>query len=229
MPPKKKAQFTRSPGQAVVEQHSTATASTISALGGTDSDMLRTPCKPDDLEHHPVRPSKVEDRTTCSFQAGKDDFVTVIVTPKLTFQLSRRPEWQTVDDISQDDLRRGFLNRFPPALWMSADKFSFRPTLPPTSKITQDTQALVFKLVSEEVSDERIMLYILRELEKNYEEILHRTLSERQSGSSHEQLLFQEQAEETRQEHEKQLKELRKENKGLRDQLQSIQKRLFFS
>ncbi|CAE8627751.1 unnamed protein product, partial [Polarella glacialis] len=65
------------------------------------------------------------------------DFMTVIVTPKLSFQLSKRPEWRTVDDISQDDLRRGFLSRFPPALWMSSEKFSFRPALPPTSQLTE--------------------------------------------------------------------------------------------
>jgi len=34
------------------------------------------------------------------------DYVNVIVTPKLTFQLLRRPEWKTVQDISQDELRR---------------------------------------------------------------------------------------------------------------------------
>eukprot|EP00931_Biecheleriopsis_adriatica_P106929 TRINITY_DN81292_c0_g1_i1.p1 TRINITY_DN81292_c0_g1~~TRINITY_DN81292_c0_g1_i1.p1 ORF type:complete len:349 (+),score=112.89 TRINITY_DN81292_c0_g1_i1:37-1047(+) len=159
--------------------------------------------------------------------AGQDEFLTVIVTPKLSFQLSKRPEWRTVEDISQDDLRRGFLSRFPPALWMSSEKFSFRPALPPTSQITEDTRSLVFKLVSDTVPDERVMLGILRELEKSYEAIIRRAVSETRSEALHEQLSLQEQAEEARREQEKQVKELRKENKGLRDQLQSIQKRLF--
>lgn len=157
----------------------------------------------------------------------QDDFVTVIVTPKLSFQLSKRPEWKTVSDISQEELRKGFLSRFPPALWMSSEKFSFKPALPPLSQITDETRSLVFKIISEDVCDERVMLGILRELEKSYEAIIRRAVNETRSEALHEQLSLQEQAEERRQEQEKQVKELRKENKGLRDQLQSIQKRLF--
>jgi len=155
------------------------------------------------------------------------DYVNVIVTPKLTFQLLRRPEWKTVQDISQDELRRGFLGRFPPAMWMSSEKFSFRPTLPPTAQITEDTHSLVFKLVSDEVPDERVMLGILRELEKSYEARMRQALIETRSEAMQEQLMHQEQAEEARREQEKQVKDLKKDNKSLRDQLQSIQKRLF--
>jgi len=157
----------------------------------------------------------------------QDEFMTVIVTPKLSFQLCKRPEWKTVEDISQDDLRRGFLSRFPPALWMSSEKFAFKPALPPSSQITEDTRSLVFKLVSEEVSDERVMLGILRELEKSYEAIIRRAVTETRSEALNEQLSLQEQAEAARREQEKQVKDLRKDNKGLRDQLQSMQKRLF--
>lgn len=158
---------------------------------------------------------------------GQDDYLTVIVTPKLTFQLLRRPEWATVEDISQDELRRGFLSRFPPALWMSSEKFSFRPALPPMARITEETTSLVFKIVSDEVSDERVLLGILRELEKSYEAIIRRAVNETRSEALQEQVLLQEQAEDARKELDKQLAELRKDNKSLRDQIQSIQKRLF--
>jgi len=97
---------------------------------------------------------------------SEEDYVTVVVTPKLTFQLLRRPEWETVQDISQSELRRGFLSRFPPALWLSSEKFSFRASLPPTHKLTDDTKMLFFRLVSTEAPDERVLLGILRELEK---------------------------------------------------------------
>lgn len=157
---------------------------------------------------------------------GQDDFVTVIVTPKLTFQLFRRPEWKTVQDISQDELRRGFLSRFPPALWMSSEKFSFKPALP-AAQITEDTTSLVFKIVSDEVSDERVLLGILRELEKSYEAIIRRAVNETRSEAIREQVVLQEQAEDARKELDKQVKELKKDNRSLRDQLQSIQKRLF--
>lgn len=151
----------------------------------------------------------------------------MVVTPKLTFQLNRRLEWQTIQDITQEELRNAFLSRFPPALCMSFEKFSFKPTLPSTSAITKDTQSLVYKLVSDEVADERILLSILRELEKGYEGIIRRAVAETRSEALQEQLGAQEQAEEARKELEKQTKELRKDNKSLRDQLQSIQKRLF--
>eukprot|EP00927_Polykrikos_kofoidii_P081515 TRINITY_DN7898_c0_g1_i3.p1 TRINITY_DN7898_c0_g1~~TRINITY_DN7898_c0_g1_i3.p1 ORF type:complete len:416 (+),score=95.79 TRINITY_DN7898_c0_g1_i3:60-1307(+) len=156
-----------------------------------------------------------------------DDYVTVVVTPKLSFQVVKRPEWRTVDDISQEDLKRGFLSRFPPALWMSSHKFSFKPALAPTSLITEETKCLVFKLVSDEVADERIMLTILRELEKSYEGIIRRAVNETRSEALQEQVLLQEQAEGARREQEKKLGELKKENKSIRDQMQSMQKRLF--
>eukprot|EP00933_Yihiella_yeosuensis_P039208 TRINITY_DN33157_c0_g2_i1.p1 TRINITY_DN33157_c0_g2~~TRINITY_DN33157_c0_g2_i1.p1 ORF type:complete len:385 (+),score=85.39 TRINITY_DN33157_c0_g2_i1:36-1190(+) len=157
----------------------------------------------------------------------QDDFMTVIVTPKLSFQICKKSQWKFVEDIPQDELRRGFLSRFPPALWMSSEKFSFRPALPPSSQITEETTSLVFKIVSDEVADERILLSILRELEKSYEAIIRRAVNETRSESLQEQLSLQAEADELRREQEKQVKELRKENKGMRDQLQSIQKRLF--
>jgi hypothetical protein len=158
---------------------------------------------------------------------SQEDYVTVVVTPKLTFQLLKRPEWQTVEDITQSDLRRGFLSRFPPALWLSSEKFSFKPALPLTSKLTQDTKTLFFKIVSDEVADERVMLGILRELEKSYEAIIKRAVTETRSEALQEQFTLQEQAEEVRREQAKHIKELRKQTNGLKEQMQSIQKRLF--
>merc|ERR1719271_848400 len=158
---------------------------------------------------------------------SQEDYVTVVVTPKLTFQLLKRPEWQTVQDITQSELRRGFLSRFPPALWLSSEKFSFRPALPPTQRLTEETKTLFFKLVSDEVPDERVMLGILRELERSYEAIIRRAVTETRSEALQEQFTLQEQAEEVRREQAKHIKELRKEVKSLREQMQSIQKRLF--
>jgi hypothetical protein len=158
---------------------------------------------------------------------SQEDYVTVVVTPKLTFQLLKRPEWQTVEDITQSELRRGFLSRFPPALWLSSEKFSFRPALPPTHRLTEDTKTLFFKSVSDEVADEKVMLGILRELEKSYEAIIRRAVTETRSEALQEQFLLQEQAEEVRREQAKHIKELKKEIKSLREQMQSIQKRLF--
>lgn len=158
---------------------------------------------------------------------SQEDFFTVVVTPKLTFQLLKRPEWETVQDITQSELRRGFLSRFPPALWLSSEKFSFRPALPPTHRLTEETTTLFFKIVSEEVPDEKVMLGILRELERSYEAIIRRAVTETRSEALQEQFVLQEQADEVRREQSKQIKELRKEVKSYREQMQSIQKRLF--
>merc|ERR1719350_1574633 len=110
---------------------------------------------------------------------------------------------------------------------MSFEKLSFRPTLPPNSAITKETHSLVYKLVSDEVADERILLSILRELEKSYEGIIRRAVNETRSEALQEHFMQQEQVEEARREQEKIVKDLRKDNKSLRDQLQSVQKRLF--
>eukprot|EP00930_Biecheleria_cincta_P050275 TRINITY_DN35448_c0_g1_i1.p1 TRINITY_DN35448_c0_g1~~TRINITY_DN35448_c0_g1_i1.p1 ORF type:complete len:396 (-),score=94.19 TRINITY_DN35448_c0_g1_i1:12-1199(-) len=222
MPPSGSRKKATTPSQAVtelpskVEQPDSAPAQSSSSTAKSSRPTL-------DFAETDTSSSHV----SCSATFSQDDFVTVIVTPKLSFQLSKRPEWKTVSDISQEELRKGFLSRFPPALWMSSEKFSFKPALPPLSQITEETRSLVFKIVSEDVSDERVMLGILRELEKSYEAIIRRAVNETRSEALHEQLSLQEQAEEARREQEKQVKELRKENKGLRDQLQSIQKRLF--
>merc|ERR1719350_2632504 len=101
---------------------------------------------------------------------------------------------------------------------MSFEKLSFRPALPPNSAITKETHSLVYKLVSDEVADERILLSILRELEKSYEGIIRRAVDETRSEALQEHFLQQEQAEEARKELEKQAKDLRKDNKNLRDQ-----------
>lgn len=161
------------------------------------------------------------------FSAHQGDYITVVVTPKMTFELCRCPEWQTVQDISQEELHRGFLSRFPPAMWMSSEKFSFKPALAPSAAITEDTRQLVYRLVSDDVPDERVMLSILRELEKSYEGIIRRAVTETRSEALQENCAQQEQAEEMRRELEKQTTELRRDNKSLRDQLQSIPKRLF--
>ena len=42
-----------------------------------------------------------------------EGFLNVLVTPKISFSLPRRPHWQTPEDIGQDDLREAFLSRFP--------------------------------------------------------------------------------------------------------------------
>jgi len=115
----------------------------------------------------------------------------------------------------------------PPALWLSSEKFSFRPALPPTQRLTEETKTLFFKIFSDEVPDERVMLGILRELERSYEAIIRRAVTETRSEALQEQFTIQEQAEEVRREQAKHIKELRKEVKSLREQMQSIQKRLF--
>ncbi|CAK0888284.1 unnamed protein product [Prorocentrum cordatum] len=161
-----------------------------------------------------------------STAASLEDYISVIVAPKMNFQLRRRPEWKEIQDISQEDLRQGFMSRFPPAFRKSSDTFSFRPALPLTAAITEETTSLVFKLVSDKMPDDRAMLSILREMEKSYEGILRKSLSER-SEALQDQFVFQEEIEEAQREQEKQLQALRKDNSSLRGQLQSVQKRLF--
>ena len=47
--------------------------------------------------------------------AGKDvsPFLSVLITPKLSFSLPRRANWRTPQDIPQSELSEAFLARFP--------------------------------------------------------------------------------------------------------------------
>merc|ERR1719408_1019025 len=81
-------------------------------------------------------------------------FLTCMVTPKLTFSVQRQPHWRRVEDISQDELRTSFLRRFPTTVNLDFSRLSFRPAIAPSTELTEETQMLVFKVVSEDFAED---------------------------------------------------------------------------
>ena len=52
----------------------------------------------------------------------------ILVTPKLTFNVTKQPGWSTAEDIPQDELREAFLSRFP--VRFDAAKLTFQCATP---------------------------------------------------------------------------------------------------
>lgn len=155
---------------------------------------------------------------------GSNGFVSCIVTPKLTFNVLRRPEWRCVGDIPQDDLRSGFALRFPPEIGLDFEKFTFRAATPPSTELTEQTRTLVFKVVSDNLSEDRVLLSILNELERGYESKIKKVVEQQFASES---LSLQSVVDDMKKAQDKQGKERQKHDRDLRDQMQTIQKRLF--
>lgn len=148
-----------------------------------------------------------------------------LVTPKLTFNLSRKSDWKTVDDISQDELRSAFMSRFPVPLRL--EDFTFRPAVPESTEISPETEQLVYKITAKDVADDRVMLRLLQELEKAYGEKQMKTLDEAKADMMASQMTFQVVVDELRQIQKADSEAVQKELGKIRGQFQQSQKRLF--
>lgn len=153
-----------------------------------------------------------------------DGFITVLVTPKLTFSLPRRTSWQTTDDIAQEILREGFLARFP--VRFDAEKLTFTSTTPALSLAGRDR--LVYRINSTAGGDdERILLHILSSLDKAYAAQCEKKFEEVRADMLSSTMSFQVVADEVRTAQEAAARHWEKEVSGLKQQQQMNQKRLF--
>mmetsp|Transcript_36375 Transcript_36375/g.113218 ORF Transcript_36375/g.113218 Transcript_36375/m.113218 type:complete len:437 (-) Transcript_36375:59-1369(-) len=148
-----------------------------------------------------------------------------LVTPKLTFNLLRKRDWKTVEDISQEELRAAFRSRFPVPLRL--EDFTFRPAVPESTEISPETEQLVYKITAKDVADDRVMLRLLQELEKAYSERHKKSLEEAKAEMLASTVSFQVVVDELRQKHTTESDLVQRELGKLKTQLQQSQKRLF--
>ena len=151
-------------------------------------------------------------------------FITVLVTPKLTFSLQRKSEWREAADIPQDALRQAFLSRFP--VRFDADKLSFRCAQPAVDLTS--TERLVYRIAADGTpDDERVLLQILSALDKAYSAKYERQLEEARADLLSASLSFQDVADEVRAGQEACSKKWEREVRSMKEQLSTNQKRLF--
>ena len=153
-----------------------------------------------------------------------DGFLTVLVTPKLTFSLPKQTSWQTAEDIGQASLREAFLSRFP--LRFDADKLTFMCTTPSLS--LQGRERLVYKICSTNGGDdERVLLQILCSLDKAYAAHYEKKFEEVRADMLSSTMTFQVVADEVRTAQQAAARHWEKEVRGMKEQLSMNQKRLF--
>merc|ERR1719231_2151124 len=85
-------------------------------------------------------------------------FISVLITPKLTFSLQRKQEWRVPDDIPQAALREAFLSRFP--MHFEPPDIEFKCATPALE--LHSAERLVYRIGSVRGGDdERLLLQIL--------------------------------------------------------------------
>ena len=98
-------------------------------------------------------------------------FLSVLVTPKISFALPRRPHWRTPDDIGQEDLREAFLSRFP--VRFDSAKLTFQCATPALELKAREDARLVYRIGCDGSGEEQVLLNILQQLDK----VRHRSLA----------------------------------------------------
>mmetsp|Transcript_1368 Transcript_1368/g.4230 ORF Transcript_1368/g.4230 Transcript_1368/m.4230 type:complete len:234 (-) Transcript_1368:204-905(-) len=146
----------------------------------------------------------------------------VLVTPKLSFALRLQPGWKRASDIEEDALRLAFLARFPVKL--RAEHLTFRCATPAASL---ETGTLVYRIGAADVSEDRVLLSVLSELDKSYtakfEAALERARADCLSASN----CFQVVADEVRTAQEATSRRWESEVRSLKETQGKSQKRLF--
>ena len=152
-----------------------------------------------------------------------DGYLTVLVTPKITFSLPRHTAWRTADDIGQELLRDAFLTRFP--MRFDAEKLNLTCTTPALP--LEGRSRLVYRISSAGDDEERVLLHILSALDKAYAKHFEKRFEEVRSDMLSSSMNFQIVADEVRLAQEAAEGKWEKAVKGLKEQLSVNQKRLF--
>mmetsp|Transcript_4236 Transcript_4236/g.11947 ORF Transcript_4236/g.11947 Transcript_4236/m.11947 type:complete len:359 (+) Transcript_4236:55-1131(+) len=158
-------------------------------------------------------------------------FITCLVTPKICFSLPRRQEYATVSDISQEDLRKAFLSRFP--MEFDVDRVVFTPALAKQPTGEGIPARVVFKMAvrgdadggngGQQLDDERVLLDILQTLDRAYAERHKRQIESARAEMLASTMSFEVMADEIRKAQE----DAARETHRLKDQASSSQKRLY--
>ncbi|KAJ1451032.1 hypothetical protein M885DRAFT_530756 [Pelagophyceae sp. CCMP2097] len=149
--------------------------------------------------------------------------LTCLVTPKLSFSIALSPEWRTAKDIPQEALRCGLASRLP--VGSALPGLKFEPV--GGSAELRDADMAVFRLTSDDEADERVLLSLLREIERVYANKNKAALDQARTDMLSSSMTFQVLADEIRvRQGEAQAKHDR-ESRAVRDSLQTTSKRLF--
>ena len=117
------------------------------------------PREPPDLDEKPAALAAVS-----SAAAPPLPMLQVLVTPKISFALPQQAHWKTVEDIEEEALREAFLARFPVRL--RADHLSFKCATPGAQLGSHPM--LVYRISASGVTEDRVLLSVLSELDKSY-------------------------------------------------------------
>lgn len=172
-----------------------------------------------------AKPEVVAAATAASSSDLLSPFITVLVTPKITFSLPRKPQWRKPDDIPQAELQEAFLSLFP--LRIDASSLAFKCATP--SLDLQTIDRLVFRIASAAAGgdDERVLLSILSSLDKAYAAKYEKQLEEARADLLSSSMSFQVVADEVRGAQAQCNKRWEREVKSLKEQMSTNQKRLF--
>ena len=151
-----------------------------------------------------------------------------LVTPKLLFSVPRDASWRVAGDVPQHILREGFSRRFPLTI-AGLDHLSFEAV----GKRELGAAAggadppAVYRLTSSDEAEERILLGILRALERAYESKHRLALDQARTDMLSSSMTFQVMADEIRARQEESKAKFDKETAKLKDNLTTTSKRLF--
>ena len=151
-----------------------------------------------------------------------------LVTPKLLFSVPRDASWRVAGDVPQGVLREGFSRRFPLTI-AGLDHLSFEAV----GKRELGAAAgggdppAVFRLTSSDEAEERILLGILRALERAYESKHRLALDQARTDMLSSSMTFQVMADEIRARQDEARAKFERDTRGLKDSLTSTSKRLF--
>ena len=102
------------------------------------------------LAHEAERPKAAAPVATEVAEAPTNPFLSVLITPKLSFSLPRKTHWATAEDIPQSELSAAFLSRFPAKFVPPELVFKCAtPALP-----LRDAERLVFRVASARGGDD---------------------------------------------------------------------------
>ncbi|KAH8060209.1 hypothetical protein JL722_5173 [Aureococcus anophagefferens] len=166
----------------------------------------------DDAPRRPTRPCACP-----RSRARRAGVLHCLVTPKLLFSVPRDASWRVAGDVPQGVLREGFSRRFPLTI-AGLDHLSFEAASRGAAAGGADPPA-VYRLTSSDEAEERILLGILRALERAYESKHRLALDQARTDMLSSSMTFQVMADEIRARQEESKAKFDKETAKLKDNL----------
>jgi len=149
-----------------------------------------------------------------------------LVTPKLPFSVPRDAAWATAADVPQAALLAGFRSRFPAALGGLAG-LRFEPVSRRPLPSGDGAGPAIFRLTSADDAEDRVLLGVLRELERALESKHRASLERARTDMLSSSMTFQVMADEIHARQAEARAVFDAESRGLKETLASTSKRLF--